>query len=205
MRKGSTTGVSFKSTANPPIFSRSSTVPQINLEKLFGADSPERMTKSPLTMNMPPPPKFGGPGPNVFSQQTKAGVSRPKGKIRRTISMFDREDDVMDKDVPKFLSPKTEEATILPSFSSKDDNLRRIDHSTLCDVLDGKYKNAYEDLTIVDCRFDFEFQGGHIDGAINISDIHALEKHFLKNKEVTDKKDLVIFHCEFSAHRAPRM
>lgn len=189
--------------ANPPVFGRSSTVPQINLEKLFGADSPERLTKSPLTMNMPPPPKFGGP--SVFSQQSKAGVSRPKGKIRRTISMFDRQDDVMDKDVPKFMSPKSEEATILPSFSSKDDNLRRIDHSTLCDVLDGKYKDAYEDLTIVDCRFDFEFQGGHIDGAINISDIHALEKHFLKDKEVTDKKDLVIFHCEFSAHRAPRM
>ncbi|KAH7984235.1 hypothetical protein HPB52_018348 [Rhipicephalus sanguineus] len=34
--------------------------------------------------------------------------------------------------------------------------------STLADVLQGKYDSVVGDYTIIDCRYPFEFDGGHI-------------------------------------------
>jgi len=36
-------------------------------------------------------------------------------------------------------------------------------------VLDGEYDDRIEKFVIMDCRFDYEFEGGHIQGAINMS------------------------------------
>ncbi|TGZ78628.1 Rhodanese-like protein [Ascodesmis nigricans] len=205
-------GISFKSQSSQPSFVRSSTVPQINLEELFSDASPERMKKQSLPdILAPPPPKFnmpmgltGSPVPPMRSRS-----QRPKGKIRRTISMFEHAEDVMEaekEDAPRSINPDMvdpAENYFLPSFAVKDDPLRRIERKTLCDVLDGKYKEHYDELIIVDCRFEYEYEGGHIAGAININTIDTLEEHFLSTPP--DKRNLVIFHCEYSAHRAPRM
>jgi M-phase inducer tyrosine phosphatase len=61
---------------------------------------------------------------------------------------------------------------------------------------------------VIDCRFPFEFEGGHIDGAVNFwtaeRAIHAL---FVEPclKLGNNGRTIVIFHCEFSSHRAPTM
>lgn len=124
--------------------------------------------------------------------------------------MFENPKDVMKRDVrvqagldlsPVKSSPG--ETSILPCFSSKDDTLRRIDKSTLCQVMDGEYKDKYDELMVVDCRFEYEYEGGHISGAVNVNSTESLEKLFF-HKPRTEKL-LIIFHCEFSAHRAPRM
>ncbi|SCU86242.1 LAMI_0D01068g1_1 [Lachancea mirantina] len=89
-----------------------------------------------------------------------------------------------------------------------DDNLPRIDVETLINVLDGKYSQNFEKIYIVDCRFEYEFQGGHIDNALNISSQKALEQEFIHNREDKcnkKKPPLVIFHCEFSSYRGPVM
>jgi len=91
----------------------------------------------------------------------------------------------------------------LPCHTVKDDPLRRIQKSVLADVLDKKYTDHYDEHIIVDCRFDYEYQGGHVEGAININTTEALEKEFFSDSRTG--KTLVIFHCEFSACRAPRM
>jgi rhodanese-related sulfurtransferase len=64
-------------------------------------------------------------------------------------------------------------------------------------------------LLIIDCRFDYEFQGGHIKNALNINTPQDLEDYFLKNKakieELMAQKVAIIFHCEFSQKRGPKL
>lgn len=123
------------------------------------------------------------------------------------------------------------EGKILPCFSVKDDGLMRITAETLLNVLNGEYDEQMDGFQIIDCRFGYEFEGGHIQGAINLSTMDKVKKHFLQpdQKSLTDnnfsstssaylpprsqsgkpdihgnsRKKVLIFHCEFSLKRAP--
>lgn len=71
------------------------------------------------------------------------------------------------------------------------------------------FGHTYEKIIIVDCRFPYEYQGGHINGAININRTQDLEEYFLgdKNSDLMKGGDkiCIIFHCEYSSHRGPKM
>jgi len=67
---------------------------------------------------------------------------RPKPKVRRTLSMFQKPGDLLDTEMEEMnnftptQSPcreflKTDECQILPCFGIKDDTLKRIDHKTV--------------------------------------------------------------------------
>ena len=67
---------------------------------------------------------------------------------------------------------------------------------------------------IIDCRFDYEYNGGHIPGALNINTTAAVEEFLLGANALKPKpsssgdvsgKTVLIFHCEFSAKRAPTL
>lgn len=78
------------------------------------------------------------------------------------------------------------------------------------DLLDGKFQNVIQEFIIIDCRFQYEFEGGHIKSAININTHDELEKVLYPNgMEQLNTADraapVLIFHCEFSSHRGPRM
>ena len=65
-------------------------------------------------------------------------------------------------------------------------------------------------LTLIDCRYPFEFRGGHIRGASNIYMPQQLEERFLSNPPTPSDnlnccRDVVIFYCEMSSQRAPRV
>jgi M-phase inducer tyrosine phosphatase len=94
---------------------------------------------------------------------------------------------------------------MLPHFSSGDsgDTIPRISRETLIDVLDGKYSQVFDNSLIIDCRFEYEYEGGHIDGAINYNDKELLATHLFDNP--MSGRTLIVFHCEYSAHRAPLM
>jgi M-phase inducer tyrosine phosphatase len=94
---------------------------------------------------------------------------------------------------------------LLPHFVPEDkpDSLPRISRETLIDVLDGRYAELYEQSLIVDCRFEYEYEGGHIDGALNFNDKDELATKLFEKEN--PPKTLLIFHCEYSAHRAPIM
>lgn len=94
----------------------------------------------------------------------------------------------------------------LPHFIPEDrpDSLPRISKATLIEVLNGRYRHHYDDTWVVDCRFEYEYHGGHIEGAVNYNDKELLAQElFAKNTAAS--KTLLIFHCEYSAHRAPIM
>lgn len=73
----------------------------------------------------------------------------------------------------------------------------------MIDVLDGKYGQCYDRSVVVDCRFEYEYEGGHIEGAVNYNDKEALATNLFEGSP--SENTLLIFHCEYSAHRAPIM
>jgi M-phase inducer tyrosine phosphatase len=76
------------------------------------------------------------------------------------------------------------------------------------------FNDRIASFTIIDCRFDYEYAGGHIPGAININTTLDIEEKLLgqlANKPTPScsgdalKKNVLVFHCEFSAKRAPTL
>jgi hypothetical protein len=63
-------------------------------------------------------------------------------------------------------------------------------------------------IIIVDCRYDYEYTGGHIIGSSNMSSPNQVYKEFFstENKIETHMKrrTMIILHCEFSTLRAPQ-
>lgn len=89
----------------------------------------------------------------------------------------------------------------LPHFFPEDDTIPRITKETMIDVLDGKFSPCYDNSMVVDCRFEYEYKGGHIDGAFNFNNKEELATRLFD--EQVSQRTLLIFHCEYSAHRAP--
>jgi rhodanese-related sulfurtransferase len=140
-------------------------------------------------------------------------------KVRRTHSMFERPEKVLlspRDNVPNLeASPAFSPFVCKPSILSHEkcpiktyqvdqDQFRRIDSDTLCEIMDGCYSSLYDRHVIVDCRFEYEYEGGHIDGAININSKERLREELIVNASSTERV-LLIFHCEYSAHRGPQM
>lgn len=96
--------------------------------------------------------------------------------------------------------------TSLRSFSVAQDVIPRIDLNELHTILTGAYVNKFDNVVVVDCRFPYEYEGGHIRNAINISLQAHLEEEFMLNPcAFSSVKTLLIFHCEYSLLRGPTM
>ncbi|ORY04157.1 Rhodanese-like protein, partial [Basidiobolus meristosporus CBS 931.73] len=74
----------------------------------------------------------------------------------------------------------------------------------LDNLLTGKYVDLYDKVIIIDCRFSYEYDGGHIQGAVNLNTKSELENYFF-GSSLTSDRTVVVFHCEYSAQRGPRM
>ncbi|KAL5511877.1 MIH1 [Sanghuangporus vaninii] len=101
---------------------------------------------------------------------------------------------------------------VLPCEKVAEDGLMRIDVQTLDALMSGAYSDKIISYQIIDCRFDYEYQGGHIKGAVNINTTAEIEEFLLSNSASkpapscsgdSNKKVVLVFHCEFSAKRAP--
>jgi M-phase inducer tyrosine phosphatase len=129
--------------------------------------------------------------------------------------MFEHPEDVMKREkertspppplLPSIMDVEAPHVPQLPHFvpDGEAGTLPRISKETMVSVLDGTFNHLYEKLVIIDCRFEYEFNGGHIDGAVNFNDKEQLCSQ-LFDVEPTSKA-LLVFHCEYSAHRAPLM
>ena len=88
-------------------------------------------------------------------------------------------------------------------FNIENDIIPRMDQHSLFKLLNNGYDHKFDEVLVVDCRFDYEFIGGHIENAINVSSKEDLEHKFINNAQ--NKKYLLVFHCEFSLFRGPTM
>ncbi len=75
------------------------------------------------------------------------------------------------------------------------------------ELLGGRYADQLDSFHVIDCRYGYEFEGGHIPGAENISSPELLEERFFacQPEGLNGKRMVVVFHCEYSVQRAPRM
>ncbi|KAG8819614.1 cell division cycle- protein [Serendipita sp. 401] len=105
---------------------------------------------------------------------------------------------------------------ILPCHSVKDDGLMRITPATMQALLSGAYDAHVASYTIIDCRFKFEYEGGHIGGAINLNKEEDIERVLFEMAAKEGRlpipsqsgmpgvrHPILVFHCEFSAKRGP--
>ncbi|KAJ9624527.1 m-phase inducer phosphatase [Taxawa tesnikishii (nom. ined.)] len=85
----------------------------------------------------------------------------------------------------------------------RSDSLPRILPETLLYVLDGRHKTDFENVIIVDCRFEYEHLGGHIEGAIRYDGKELLVEKLFEQAPLP--RTLLVFYCEFSIYRAPQV
>ena len=104
--------------------------------------------------------------------------------------------------IPDELFAEDDQAKLLQCLDYQDSfapNCNPISGQTLADLLLTKDSHP---VIIIDCRFDYEYNYGHIKGAINVDNPRLLEKMFLhdleKLKHLMRTKTILIFHCEFS-------
>ncbi|OGM50484.1 putative cell cycle control protein tyrosine phosphatase Mih1 [Aspergillus bombycis] len=140
-------------------------------------------------------------------------MMRPRKQCRRSLSMFENPEDVMVEKEASFTSNAPLQSICdiegtpslqLPHFLPEDqvDTLPRIDKSILVELIDGKYNDRFDNIMIIDCRFEYEYEGGHINGAVNYNDKDNLAAELFASPK---PRTALVLHCEYSAHRAPIM
>ncbi|NWR81037.1 MPIP1 phosphatase, partial [Centropus unirufus] len=93
------------------------------------------------------------------------------------------------------------------TVDGKHQDLKYIDSEMIVSVLTGKFASSIEECVIIDCRYPYEYEGGHIKGAVNLHMEEDVEDFLLKKpiQPSENKRVIVVFHCEFSSERGPRM
>lgn len=100
---------------------------------------------------------------------------------------------------------------VLPTVEgAKHPDLKTISVDTLADVVSGKYGSKVASYRIIDCRYPYEFEGGHIIGAEMWHHPKMVEENLNARKGAPvisseeSPRRILIFHCEFSAERGPK-
>jgi len=91
----------------------------------------------------------------------------------------------------------------LPLISGKHQDLKCVSPQILAQVIRGEYSGCIKKCVIVDCRYPYEYDGGHIHGAENLYTQELVESYLLET--ATHADSVLIFHCEFSSERGPKL
>jgi len=180
-----------------------------------------------LGFKRPPPPNAGQERKKRRVEGEIADDPPPHGLclpvFRRSVSETDlgiMKSCQVKEDTPDVL-PDGSRLYCLPSVSHNQH--RAITADTMADVLKGRYNHKLRNVRIIDCRYKFEFDGGHIRGAENWQ--HGEDDEFLDgflpsskkalpkappsydaatyDSDAEEKRDILVFHCEFSSKRGP--
>ncbi len=189
-------------------------------------ESPEADRKMLVGLQQMGPPRFKMPFTNGLCANRSSGspvtnhvrkssgrAGPPRKQFRRSLSMFENPGDVLVPEKKEY-APSGLQSIMdvdeayrlkLPHFipENEPDSLPRIDKDTLIDVLNGSFDHLYDTKVLVDCRFEYEYNGGHIENAFNYNDKELLASKLFNVP--SPPNTLLIFHCEYSAHRAPIM
>ncbi|EGW06693.1 M-phase inducer phosphatase 3 [Cricetulus griseus] len=132
-------------------------------------------------------------------------------KLSKNLKLEDQEG--LSEDSVEFsLEDQDTKLCALPTVSGKHQDLKYVTPDTVAALLSGKFQDLIEKFYIIDCRYPYEYLGGHILGALNLysqKELHDLHPSpFLKKPTVPldiQKRIIIVFLCEFSSERGPRM
>ena len=140
-------------------------------------------------------------------------IATPRSKKRRLppagdVPLLAQPKEYSSLDSPDYTSNLLPDASgknySLPTTQGRHPDLKFITGGTVSDLLDGLYENL--DFQIIDSRYPYEYEGGHIRAASNLYTEDLIKQELLCDDGSQVVNALVlIFHCEFSAERGPRM
>ena len=94
----------------------------------------------------------------------------------------------------------------LPTTNGQQQDLHYITPATMVDIITGRISLGPDtQYKTIDCRYPYEYEGGHIPGALNLhtqDKLAELVKDFQQRHQ--NKDTILIFHCEFSSERGPK-
>ncbi|XP_041983911.1 M-phase inducer phosphatase-like isoform X2 [Aricia agestis] len=96
----------------------------------------------------------------------------------------------------------------LPLTMGDHADLKSISCDTLASLLRGEFEDSISDFQVIDCRYPYEYEGGHIAGAVNMyttSQILSLVNQPGRPRVGDGRRSILVFHCEFSLERGPNM
>ncbi|KAK7073688.1 M-phase inducer phosphatase 1, partial [Halocaridina rubra] len=138
------------------------------------------------------------PKHNIFRSHSESHVS-----IMKALNKCSNHNGELTGDFSKPIALPTVEG-------GKHPDLKVISVDTMADLLRGKYCKQISSFRIIDCRYPYEYEGGHIKGAemfhhpqMIIDHLMAQEGAPVITKEGTPRH-VLIFHCEYSAERGPK-
>ncbi|XP_023556558.1 M-phase inducer phosphatase 1 isoform X2 [Octodon degus] len=134
-------------------------------------------------------------GPEILHHSLSL-VPSPRGTI----------ENILDSD-PRDLIGDFSKGYLFHTVAGKHQDLKYISPEIMASVLNGKFASLIKEFVIIDCRYPYEYEGGHIKGAVNLHMEEEVADFLLKKPIVpTDgRRVIVVFHCEFSSERGPRM
>lgn len=100
----------------------------------------------------------------------------------------------------------------LPFTDGKHSDLKSISAHIMAQLIRDEFSESVASFQIIDCRYPYEYDGGHIHGAQNIYTQEQIIAELVDSKTDTPKSDadelkrnIIVLHCEFSSERGPKL
>ncbi|OWR50031.1 cell division cycle 25 [Danaus plexippus plexippus] len=150
---------------------------------------------------------------NVCNKRRKSNCADPEEKIQRPVlqrAFSENNASIMSALARSVVDPDLigdfSQPFALPLTSGDHTDLKSVSCETLAALLRGEYDESIGEFKVIDCRYPYEYEGGHILGALNLytqEQILSLINEPLKAKGT--KRNILVFHCEFSLERGPKL
>lgn len=142
-----------------------------------------------------PQPKGSAPLKTLFTRQFSATEESIKCAVQRSST---------DPDLIADFSRNY----CLPLTNGRHKDLKSITPETLARLINGQFNDSVESYKVIDCRYPYEFKGGHIAGAVNLYTKEQIAELLLETRTSSpmgSKRRILVFHCEFSSERGPNL
>ncbi|NWZ96335.1 MPIP1 phosphatase, partial [Nesospiza acunhae] len=176
-----------------------------SMSSIAGRTTQKRMERS-QEENSPGKSKKRKSLPGTSEDSTVGGSASSFLKLVRTQPSTAEIESILDSDQRDLIGDFSK-SYLFDTVDGKHQDLKYIDSEMIVSVLTGKFESFIKQCVIIDCRYPYEYEGGHI----KVCGPHKGRAGGLKlqpGKPIQpseDKRVIVVFHCEFSSERGPRM